>query len=146
MSFSQPLGNTIRHNQTKFSTKTQRASWYSRNEFTRTPLNIKIPSTSRPVYFNTTYIPNNYQHHIRRLAFQNIATEFIKKKEQLEREDIKKYWMEGWRALVVKCFPWTHRKVTGSNHSWFAIHEFSFGLLVRILPSAFSLPAFMYSA
>ena len=34
----------------------------------------------------------------------------------------------------------------GSNHSGFAIHEFSFGLLLRVLPSAFSLPAFMYSA
>ena len=50
------------------------------------------------------------------------------------------------RALVVKCFPRIHRKVTGSNHSGLAIHEFSFGLLVRILPSVFSLPAFMYSA
>ena len=82
------------------------------------------------MYFNTTYIPNNYQHHIRRLAFQNIATEFIKKKEQLEREDITKYGIENWRALVVKCCSWTHRKVTGSNHSFFAIVEFSFGLLV----------------
>ena len=53
---------------------------------------------------------------------------------------------KGRRALVVRCFPRTHRKVTGSNNSVFAIHEFSFGLLVRILPSAFSLPAFMYSA
>ena len=53
---------------------------------------------------------------------------------------------EGRRALVVKCFPRIHRKVTCSNHSGLAIHEFSFGLLVRILPSAFSLPAFMYSA
>ena len=54
--------------------------------------------------------------------------------------------LDGRRALVVKCFPRTHRKVSGSNHSGFTIHEFSFGLLVRILPSAFSLPAFMYSA
>ena len=55
-------------------------------------------------------------------------------------------YRKGRRALVVKYFPRTHRKVTGSNHSEFAIHEFSFGLLVPILPSAFSLPAFMYSA
>ena len=39
------------------------------------------------------------------------------------------------RALVVKCFPRIHRKVTGSNHSGLAIHEFSFGLLVPGDPS-----------
>ena len=37
-------------------------------------------------------------------------------------------------------------KVTGSNHSGLVIYELNFGLLVRILPSAFSLPALMYSA
>ena len=38
--------------------------------------------------------------------------------------------IEGRRALVVKCFPSIHRKVTGSNHSGLAIHKFSFGLVV----------------
>ena len=46
-------------------------------------------------------------------------------------------------ALALKCFPRTHLKVTGSNHSGVANHEFSFVLLVRILLSAFTLPAFL---
>ena len=53
---------------------------------------------------------------------------------------------QGRRSLVVKCFPRIHQKVTGSNHSTLAIHEFSFGLFVRILPITFLLSAFMYSA
>ena len=56
------------------------------------------------------------------------------------------YIQQGGRSLVVKCFPRILRKVTGSNHSGLAYREFSFGLLVRILPSVFSMPAFMYSA
>ena len=39
------------------------------------------------------------------------------------------YSNKGRRALVVKCFPRIHRKVTGSNHSGLAIHEFSSGCL-----------------
>ena len=32
------------------------------------------------MYFNNNYITNNVQHHNRRLVFQNIANEFLKRK------------------------------------------------------------------
>ena len=40
-----------------------------------------------------------------------------------------------WCVLVVKCFPWTQRKLTGSNHSCLANTQSSGGPLVRIHPS-----------
>ena len=41
------------------------------------------------------------------------------------QSDLRTEWR---RPLVVKCVTLSHRKVIGSIHSWFAIHEFSFGL------------------
>ena len=46
---------------------------------------------------------------------------------------------------MVNSFPQT-TEVTGSNHSSVVNHEFSYRLIVRIFPSAFSLPSFMYLA
>ena len=41
---------------------------------------MHIPFTPLAVYFDNQYITNKYAHHIRRLVFQKIANEFIKKK------------------------------------------------------------------
>ena len=60
-------------------------------KFTKISLNINIPFAPIDLYFNNTYIPNICQHHIYRLVFQNVANGFIKKKEKLERKDVKKY-------------------------------------------------------
>ena len=50
------------------------------NNFTRIPVNIHIPFTPLAIYFNNQYIANKYAHYIRRLVFQKIANEFIKRK------------------------------------------------------------------
>lgn len=48
--------------------------------FVRTPLNTNISFAPIAMYFNNNYITNNVQHHDRRLVFQNIANEFLKRK------------------------------------------------------------------
>ena len=50
------------------------------NNYARSPINNHIPFTPLAVYFNKNYIPNNYQHHLRRLCFQKDANEYIKAK------------------------------------------------------------------
>ena len=63
------------------------------NNFTRIPVNIHILFTPLAIYFNNQYIANKYDHHIRRLTFQNIENTFIKRKNNWnERTSKKSNW------------------------------------------------------
>ena len=50
------------------------------DKYARSLINNHIPFTPLEVYFNNTYLPNNYQYYLHRLYFQQDANEYVKSK------------------------------------------------------------------
>ena len=50
------------------------------DKYARSPINNNIPCARIAIYFDSMYIANTYQDHLRRLCFQKDLNEYLKQK------------------------------------------------------------------
>ena len=73
--------NRFQNNQTVFFESNMHDLVDSVTEkYAQPPINNHIPFTPLTIYFDNSYLPNNYIFHLRRLCFQKDAIKYIKNK------------------------------------------------------------------